>query len=190
MNKLVLIDKTWLLAINRFADSSTFWQIIFKFFGIYLIYAVPLFLLAFWFYSNQSKKVALRATIAGLFAWVVVSKIIAELVRRPRPLTTGGVKELLFNRGDFSFPSDHAAFLFAIALSFYLSGYKKIAYILFCGAVVISFARIGLGVHYPSDVFAGAAIGLIVAWLFGIFDRPLAFLYNFLIGVAHKLKLA
>lgn len=184
------IDHHWLLAINHLANSSKFWQDIFKFLGIYLIYLIPVILVVLWFWEAKSKKVALAATLAGLFSWLLLAKIIALLVRRPRPFESGGVRELIFTRPDFSFPSDHAAFLFAVGLTFLLSGYKKLSYFVFVIAILVSIGRIGIGIHYPGDILAGAILGLAVAWVVWLLERPLNFVYNFLILVAKKVRLA
>jgi undecaprenyl-diphosphatase len=65
-----------------------------------------------------------------------------------------------------SFPSDHAGLFFALAAClFYIS---RRAGILACAytAVFICLPRIYLGDHYPTDIIAGAAIGIFIAWLF------------------------
>ncbi len=188
--KIIGIDQSGLLALNHLATSSHFWEIIFKFLGFYLIYAFPLFLVILWFYSAQTKKIALRATLAGLLGWLVIANVLGRIINRPRPFEIGGVTELLFHRPTYSFPSDHATFLFAIAISFYYSGYKKLAFWTLLAVVLIAIGRIGMGVHFPSDIVAGALIGWFVAWLVRLLDRPLNYLYNFLILVAKKVKLA
>jgi undecaprenyl-diphosphatase len=63
-----------------------------------------------------------------------------------------------------SFPSNHAANCFAAAavLSWYFRRWRALFYTL-AGAIAIS--RVALGVHYPSDVLAGAILGYFVGWL-------------------------
>jgi len=190
LTKILDIDSRWLLAINNFANSNNTWQAVFKFFSVYLIYIVPVFLIVLWFWSAQSKKAALRSTFAGLISWLVVANLLGRIINRPRPFQIEGVKELLFHRPTYSFPSDHAAFLFAIAFSFYLSGYKRLSYFTLATAVLISLARLGVGFHFPLDLLGGIIIGLLVAWLVWLFDRPLNYLYNFLIVIAKKLRLS
>ena len=190
LTKILDIDSRWLLAINNFANSNNTWQAVFKFFSVYLIYIVPVFLIVLWFWSAQSKKAALRSTFAGLISWLVVANLLGRIINRPRPFQIEGVKELLFHRPTYSFPSDHAAFLFAIAFSFYLSGYKRLSYFTLATAVLISLARLGVGFHFPLDLLGGIIIGLLVAWLVWLFDRPLNYIYNFLIAIAKKLRLA
>ena len=68
--------------------------------------------------------------------------------------------------GLYGFVSSHAANFFALAtfLSLYLQR-KAWTWILFPIAVLVAYSRIYLGVHYPGDVIAGAALGLMMGWL-------------------------
>ncbi|HEV8249842.1 MAG TPA: phosphatase PAP2 family protein [Gaiellaceae bacterium] len=68
---------------------------------------------------------------------------------------------LLGVRGD-SFPSAHAATSFAAAvlLTRWLPGRWPVLFVL---AVAIAYSRVYVGVHYPGDVLAGAALGVLVA---------------------------
>jgi membrane-associated phospholipid phosphatase len=59
---------------------------------------------------------------------------------------------------DPSFPSDHATGAFAIAVAVLLISWRVgLGFLLFAAAIAVS--RVIVGVHYPSDVLAGAAIG-------------------------------
>lgn len=189
-NKLIAFDKSWLYSWNNFANSTKASRIVFKISAEYLIYIFPIIFLILWFWQASARKVALKAALAGVIAWGIFAKIIGTFINRPRPFEANGVKELFFHRPDYSFPSDHAAFLFAVSFSFWLSGYKKLATFSFILAIIISVSRIAAAIHYPSDILAGVVIGLVVAWLVWLFDRPLNYLYNFLIGVARRIKLA
>jgi undecaprenyl-diphosphatase len=190
IEKLLSIDKTWLRGLNHFANSASGWQRIFEFFGIYLIYAVPVMLVLLWFWSAPAKKIVLRAAFSGLLAWLVVANIFGRIINRPRPFETNGIHEFVFHQPTYSFPSDHATFLFALGFSFYLSGYKKLSFGVLIMATLMAIARMGLGFHYPSDLAAGAILGVVIAWIIWLFDRPLNYLYNLLIVVAKKLRLA
>ena len=82
---------------------------------------------------------------------------------RPRPFITEPQPKPLFIgvRGD-SFPSAHAATSFAAAVL--LTSLFPRRWPLFFGlAVAIAFSRVYVGVHYPGDVLAGAALGVLVA---------------------------
>lgn len=90
-----------------------------------------------------------------------------ELIARPRPYDTyPGMLDYYQLQTDFSMPSGHTsgAFATATALSIkYPEWYVIAPAFLWAGAV--GFSRMHLGVHYPSDVVAGAVLGAGSAWL-------------------------
>ncbi len=89
--------------------------------------------------------------------------IIAETIRtfydRLRPFVVLHLTPLInVPPTEPSFPSGHATFYFALVLpAFYIS--KKWGWIFLISAIFISIARIAVGVHWPTDILAGAAIG-------------------------------
>jgi len=136
------------------------------------------------------RRAALAAVLsAGL--GLAVGKIISELVDRARPFVADphGVHLFSGHAADPGFPSDHATAAFAIAVAILLRkrGWGIFALI---AASVLSVGRVALGVHYPSDVLAGAALGSAAAlalwapplrtrvdrladWIGGYWDRAL-----------------
>jgi len=161
-----------------------------KIFAEYLIYSLPLILIVLWFFSSKGKIVALQAVFSAILAWPIIAFIIGKLVNRPRPFEVGAVQELILHRPTYSFPSDHAAALFAVAFSIWLSGYKKLAILVFILAIIISFYRVATGIHFPSDIIAGLVIGLIAALLIKLMNGILQPIYNFIIKMMKKIRLA
>jgi len=109
-------------------------------------------------------KIGDRAGIALIVASVVVG-IVKYVVRRNRPDAS------LHDQPPpdrFSFPSGHTTAAFAVALSMFgvLPWLAPIAIGL---AIVVAFARMYLGVHYPLDVLAGAAVGMTVGSIVALF---------------------
>ncbi|MCV2886240.1 phosphatase PAP2 family protein [Aestuariibacter sp. AA17] len=64
----------------------------------------------------------------------------------------------------FSLPSGHtaAAFLMATQIAFF---YPSLTVLVYTWAMGIGLSRILLGVHYPSDIFAGAMLGLTISFI-------------------------
>jgi undecaprenyl-diphosphatase len=107
----------------------------------------------------------------GVFALTVIAVALSDwsatglkaLIDRPRPpVRYPEPKTLVPVPHDASFPSGHAATSFAAAtmLSFAFPRLTPFLYVL---AAVVAFSRVYVGVHYPLDVIAGAALGALIA---------------------------
>jgi undecaprenyl-diphosphatase len=83
---------------------------------------------------------------------------VKRLVRRPRP---GHVQPLVRTAGRHSFPSSHATSAAAAAVAFGALGAPAVLPL----AAAMCVSRLVVGVHYPSDVAAGAALGALTARL-------------------------
>ena len=101
------------------------------------------------------------AVMAGLVLEIVCCNLVLKpLVARIRPCDVNtAVRLLIAWPDDFSFPSGHAA-----VAALYASRSKLWIPSLIL-AVLIAFSRLYLYVHYPSDVLAGIAIGIMAGWI-------------------------
>jgi undecaprenyl-diphosphatase len=105
------------------------------------------------------------SVFAGSVVWGAdgLANLLKAITNRPRPYAVMPHLHVLIARpSSGSFPSQHATTTFAGAtlLSFL---WPKGSPVFLFAAVVIGFSRLYLGVHYPTDVLAGAAIGAAVA---------------------------
>jgi len=90
---------------------------------------------------------------------------IKRRIARPRPFVTcPGIRACARSLDEFSFPSGHA--MHAVAYSLVLTAYyPSLAAPLWTFTALIAVSRVVLGLHYPSDVVIGAALGLFMAEL-------------------------
>ncbi len=131
----------------------------------YLMIAAFLFFL--W---RKRAAISKKAVIfAGVFLSAVVSRLgITALIRflhhRPRPYVENPVNLLIDKGAEASFPSGHAAFFFAFSLAVYYHN-KRLGIVFLAISALMAFARIFAGIHWPSDILAGAVVGIFSVWL-------------------------
>lgn len=111
----------------------------------------------------------LRNACVTLTAAAITSGISTALkysINRARPFVTYPDITKKSSGGSPSFPSGHTSNAFAAATSFSLA-YPKWYIIVptYTWAGTVAYSRMDLGVHYPSDVLAGALVGAGSAWL-------------------------
>ena len=107
----------------------------------------------------KPKKIAGLLLFAGLVMSLFAVHFLKVLFAEPRPFMVLKNVHLLAAGLDKSpsFPSGHATLAFMVAVI--LANYFKRKYLFFLIAIAICFSRVYLGVHYVSDVAAGALIG-------------------------------
>ena len=141
-----------------------------------LIIIIGLTLLALILTKFYKEAVMLAGT---MLVGVTVSQSLKHLINRPRPDVVSHLTEF----SSPSFPSGHAMnnMLFATVIT-YLSWrvFKRkrwsvlIGVMMYVWAILVGFSRLYLGVHYPTDVLAGWALGLVVGlgaiWVAGRMD--------------------
>jgi membrane-associated phospholipid phosphatase len=120
-------------------------------------------ILAFVLVRGHRRRGARHAVVAaGLSAGLALAmaQVLSRIVDRPRPFVAdpSGVHLFAHHAADAGFPSDHATAAFAIAVAILLR-HRGWGAVTLVAAAVLAIARVGMGIHYPSDVLAGAALG-------------------------------
>jgi undecaprenyl-diphosphatase len=188
------IDQKALQAVNHFfVGKSPILDSVVKGVAVYSIYVVPVLLIVLWFTAKKHREALFLAFISTIFSWLVMTKEIAShLWYRARPdLAVLNIKEVIFHRPDYSFPSDHATALFALTFSLYIFGYKKAAYWFLAIAILVSITRVAVGVHFPLDILGGIACAALGTWVIYLLRKPiLKYLFKPVVAVLKLVRLA
>ena len=107
----------------------------------------------------QRRPIIFPLVVSAYFLAAAVSDVLKVSIDRQRP----GGETLVPLPTSHSFPSGHAATSFACAATLARFVSRRGQIMLYVLAAAIAYSRVYVGVHYPLDVVAGAAIGLGVA---------------------------
>lgn len=148
--------------INHLAASASVLNPLMKFLAKDAEYLFFLGVLIYWFIrTDRNRRMTFEALIAACIG-LGISGLIGHFLYRDRPFVTHTVIQLIAHPANASFPSDHALGAFVIASTIWLYRKKEgILWLILAGLIALS--RVWTGVHYPSDVIAGAVIGNLIA---------------------------
>ena len=114
-----------------------------------------------WYWGSERWKFLAILLIKSILILAISVMLIKLLVRRKRPIGEWG--KLYRHTDPHSFPSGHAAraILIVVVLISHIPMYYSMLLVVW--ALLVSYARVALGVHYLSDVLAGLILGLVVS---------------------------
>lgn len=191
---IISIDNNALIAINEaLIGHDLVLDEVLKGLSAYTVYILPVLLLVLWFVVPKKREALFLAFFASFLAWLIITKsIIPSIWLRARPdLALLGVKEVLFHRPSYSFPSDHATLLFGLSFGLFVFGWKKAGWWFLAFAIIVSVARVAVGVHFPLDILGGVmsgAIGVLIVFL--LKKQVLEYIYKPIVFLLKKIKLA
>ncbi|MBV9099350.1 MAG: phosphatase PAP2 family protein [Frankiaceae bacterium] len=150
--------------INDFARDSGWLHGFMKFFAGDGVVVFALLLLAGWWIARRESPrwmaTALWAAI-GTLAAVAINQPIVNAVKEKRPFVTmPHVLVLVHHAADYGFPSDHATMAGAVAAGLLLLTWR-LGLLAVLAALLMCFARVYVGVHFPGDVLAGLGVGAV-----------------------------
>ena len=111
--------------------------------------------------TDKHRKTGIKLGSSLCIGALITNLTTKNAVKRPRPFDViEGLQTLISAPTDGSFPSGHTTSSIAAGLILLMRAPKKIGVPAFITGVMISLSRVYVGVHYPSDVVAGAAAGV------------------------------
>ena len=162
----------WFQAINASPDASHISIQIAHVFAVYTAYILLAFLALFWFYGDKRAKTTVVKSLVVVAITLCISQLIMMVYAHPRPFVMGVGTAFLEHKPTPSFPSHHMIFFSSILFSFVLARYYVIAAFFALLSVLVAWARIYLGVHFPFDMIGALILSFFVALLCeGLFQK-------------------
>lgn len=169
-------DVDLLYEINGLAEAAPTWaDTAMEYVGEYGI-VMALVLLGFLAWWRVSRRGATREDAVAGFAGLVWTPLAASIalllnipvrnfVERPRPFVEHrGLEVLVAGKNDYSFVSDHSTLAMALAVGIFMV-HRRYGLVGIGLAVIAGISRVYMGVHYPTDVVGGLALGTAVTLL-------------------------
>lgn len=137
---------------------------------------VPLYAWFLWLLYKKHRK-DFWIVVLTVILMIIISDQLCNLskngIMRLRPSNDPGLMHKVhilkeYRGGPYGFYSGHASNAFAVAIFVILALKSRHKYILPVGlafALLVSYSRIYLGVHYPLDILTGVVMGSLIAWL-------------------------
>lgn len=177
-NPLFVVDKSISRVLNEWGAREFFLIKVLSNYIVFLVIAIALFWLINRSYQHNKPRADFKLFLKKLFSQGVIllvipvgvstaiSEIISSIYVRQRPFVTmNDVKLLVPHGADGGMPSHHMVFMVSIAVIIYFFN-KRLSFLLIILSVISGIARISAGIHYPSDVLAGAFAGGVIAIIY------------------------
>lgn len=111
------------------------------------------------------RRMGLHMVLAMALAWLI-ARGLSDLFPSPRPFVLGLGHQGLAHKPTPSFPSSHASLACAFAAAAWFSAPHAIGRWTALGlALLVTWSRVALGLHFPLDALAGVGVGVLSALL-------------------------
>ncbi len=150
------------LIFNAAAGASPWLVVAARVIASDAISLVPILLACLWIWGPIHRRAELAATAVATALALAANQVIGALWYEPRPFMVGLGHTLLSHAPENSFPSDHTTFLLAVGFGLLTTraapAFGKLVVLL---GLLVGWARIYLGLHFPVDMLASAIIAAV-----------------------------
>lgn len=158
MDILESFNRSFFLFVNG-GDGTSGWLVNLAIaIGDSLIYLVPFILLWMWLWGDLARRNLAIKSFAVAMLGVGVNQLIALVWQHPRPFMIGLGHAWIAHAADSSFPSDHVTVLASFGLSMLFGGAVGWASLILVFALLVAWARVFLGVHFPLDMIGAVVV--------------------------------
>ncbi|MEO7939130.1 MAG: undecaprenyl-diphosphatase, partial [Burkholderiaceae bacterium] len=158
MDSLESFNRSLFLVINGHEGTPTWLVSTAVVVGDFLIYLVPVILTWMWLTGGVLQRNLALKTFAVVMLAVGVNQLIALVWQHPRPFMLGLGHAWIEHLPDSSFPSDHVTVLSGMGLTLLFGGAIGLAGFLLACTIVVAWARVFLGVHFPLDMLGAVCV--------------------------------
>lgn len=166
------IDQSLYLLINADPNTAKWLQNLSVFIAKQVIYIIPITLAATWLWgSHNSRQTALKALAITIIA-LICNHAIGMLYPTARPFELELGYNFLAHAPTPSFPSNHFTIFMCVGLSFAFGGMALTGISLLILGIIVAWARIYTGVHFPLDMLGAFIIsGVLYVLLSPVWQR-------------------
>ena len=160
------VNQRLFLILNASVDTAS-WEMEFaKLSANYAIYLVPVALVCFWLRGSDQERGGLVMAVVVAELGLLINQLIPLWWFHPRPFMVPVGRTFVEHAADSSFPSDHLTFIIGVAFALaYWNRRHRAALVIGAIGMLVAWARIFIGVHFPFDMIGSAvtaAIALII----------------------------
>ncbi|MCM2494586.1 undecaprenyl-diphosphatase [Burkholderia glumae] len=160
------LDLAMFSALNAGRDPQPVVAHLAVFAANWLVGVVPLLLAALWLTGTRAmRRAAIAAAVSAGIA-LLLAQLMPLCWYAPRPFALGIGTQLIAHAPDSAFPSHHMAFVWSVAARLWLARTTRaLGAATAIDALLVAWARVYAGIHWPLDMLGGALTGSAAALL-------------------------
>lgn len=162
---MIALNQHLFLLLNASAGAAPILVDVAKLLANDVVYFIPLVLICLWTWPGRPsvRGGALATSLMAALA-LLANQIVGQFWYEPRPFMIGLGRTLLDHAPENSFPSDHTTFIVSVGIGLLATGSaKRLGPIIIVMGILVGWARVYLGLHFPIDIFTS----VLIAALFG-----------------------